>query len=430
MNIIILGAGGREHVFAAKIAESPHCGKLFVAPGNAGTATIATNVNISPQNFPAVGEFCIKETIEMLVVGPEAPLVAGIADYFANTESLKNILVVGPSKAGAELEGSKDFSKKFMQKYNIPTAAYSTFNKSQLTDGITYLHSISAPYVLKADGLAGGKGVVICESLGYAEQTLTEMLKDAKFGEASAKVVIEGFLSGIELSVFVLTDGENYKILPEAKDYKRIGEGDEGLNTGGMGAVSPVSFADGKFMEKVETKVIKPTIAGLKAEGISYQGFLFIGLMNVAGEPFVIEYNVRMGDPETQVVFPRIENDVVELFSSLKNKTLHQQKLKIINDTATTVVLVAGGYPEAYEKGKIISGLDEVEDCTVYHAGTSVENTKTITNGGRVLAITGIGNDIESALEKSYGGAKSVCWEGLYYRKDIGRDLMALEMKS
>lgn len=430
MNIIILGAGGREHVFATKIAESPKCGKLFLAPGNAGTAKIATNIDLSPEDFPALGEFCLKEKIEMVVVGPEAPLVAGVSDYFSNTASLKDILVVGPSKAGAELEGSKDFSKKFMQKYNIPTAAYSTFNKEQLADGITYLQSISAPYVLKADGLAGGKGVVICDSLPYAEQTLTEMLQDAKFGEASAKVVIEGFLSGIELSVFVLTDGENYKILPEAKDYKRIGEGDEGLNTGGMGAVSPVSFADDQFMQKVEAKVIQPTISGLKSEGIPYQGFIFIGLMNVAGEPFVIEYNVRMGDPETQVVFPRIDSDILELFSSLKNQSLDQQELKISDKTAATVVLVAGGYPEAYEKGKTITGLNEVKNCTVYHAGTSFKNTEIVTNGGRVMAITGVGSDIESALEKAYSGAKSVCWEDLYYRKDIGRDLMALEMKS
>lgn len=430
MNIIILGAGGREHVFADKIAKSPKCGKLFIAPGNAGTTSIATNVNISLEDFPALGEFCLKEKIEMVVVGPEAPLVAGISDYFSTKASLNNILVVGPGKAGAELEGSKDFSKKFMQKYNIPTAAYATFNKDHLQDGITYLHSISAPYVLKADGLAGGKGVVICDSLPYAEQTLKEMLQDAKFGEASAKVVIEGYLSGIELSVFVLTDGESYKILPEAKDYKRIGEGDEGLNTGGMGAISPVSFADAQFMEKVESKVIEPTISGLKSEGIPYQGFIFIGLMNVAGEPFVIEYNVRMGDPETQVVFPRIESDIVELFASLKTKTLNQQELKISENTATTVVLVAGGYPEAYEKGQTISGLNEVKECTVYHAGTTLKNTEVVTNGGRVLAITGIGKDIESALGKAYEGAKSVCWEDMYYRKDIGRDLMALEMKS
>ncbi len=430
MNILILGAGGREHVFADQIAKSPKCDKLFVAPGNAGTSQIAVNVNISPEDFPALGDFCIKEKIEMVVVGPEAPLVAGISDYFSTTVSLLDILVVGPGKAGAELEGSKDFSKKFMQKNNIPTAAYATFSKNQLEDGITYLQSISAPYVLKADGLAGGKGVVICESLPYAVQTLTEMLQEAKFGKASAKVVIEGFLSGIELSVFVLTDGENYKILPEAKDYKRIGEGDEGLNTGGMGAVSPVSFADSQFMEKVESKVIIPTISGLKSEGIPYQGFIFIGLMNVAGEPFVIEYNVRMGDPETQVVFPRIENDLVELFSSLKSKTLDKQKLQISKDMATTVVLVAGGYPESYEKGKVIKGLDDIKDCTVYHAGTALKGSDVVTNGGRVMAITGVGKDVESALQKAYNGAKNVCWDDLYYRKDIGRDLLALEIKS
>ncbi len=430
MNILILGAGGREHVFATKIVESKLCDQLFVAPGNAGTAAIAKNINISPTDFKAVGNFCLEEKIEMIVVGPEAPLVAGITDYFSNESSLKNIQVVGPAKAGAELEGSKDFSKRFMQKHAIPTAAYATFTQNNLEDGLTYLRSISGPYVLKADGLAGGKGVVICESLEQAEQTLIEMLRGEKFGQASAKVVIEGFLSGIELSVFVLTDGENYKILPEAKDYKRIGEGDAGLNTGGMGAVSPVSFADNAFMEKVETKVIKPTIDGLKSDGIPYEGFIFIGLMNVAGEPFVIEYNVRMGDPETQVVFPRIKSDIVSLFQSLKNKTLNQQELEISEETATAIVLVAGGYPEAYEKGKVIKGLEDIENSMVFHAGTTVKNDKIVTDGGRVMAITGQGENLEIALQKAYSGANKICWEDLYYRKDIGRDLMAMEMKS
>ncbi|MBK6267001.1 phosphoribosylamine--glycine ligase [Marivirga sp. S37H4] len=430
MNILILGAGGREHVFATKIAESKLCDQLFVAPGNAGTATVAKNINISPTDFKAVGDFCLTEQIEMVVVGPEAPLVAGITDYFSTVPSLKNIQLIGPAKAGAELEGSKDFSKRFMQKHLIPTAAYATFTQNELEDGLTYLRSISGPYVLKADGLAGGKGVVICENLDQAEQTLIEMLRDAKFGKASAKVVIEGFLSGIELSVFVLTDGENYKILPEAKDYKRIGEGDTGLNTGGMGAVSPVQFADAAFMEKVETKVIKPTIEGLKADGIPYQGFIFIGLMNVAGEPFVIEYNVRMGDPETQVVFPRINSDIVSLFKSLKDKTLDQQELKISDETATALVMVAGGYPGEYEKGKLIKGLEEVEECIVFHAGTTEKEGNIVTNGGRVMAVTGKGKDLETALEKAYSGAKKICWEDMYYRKDIGRDLLAMEVKS
>lgn len=430
MNILILGAGGREHVFATKIAASGLCDRLFVAPGNAGTASIAQNVNISPTDFAEVGDLCLKERIQMVVVGPEAPLVAGIKDYFQNNASLQQIQVVGPGKKGAELEGSKDFSKRFMQKHHIPTAAYATFTKEKLEDGLTYLRNISAPYVLKADGLAGGKGVVICENLQQAEQTLIEMLRDAKFGDASAKVVIEGFLSGIELSVFVLTDGENYKVLPEAKDYKRIGEGDTGLNTGGMGAVSPVQFADTAFMGKVESKVIKPTIDGLKAEGIPYEGFIFIGLMNVAGEPFVIEYNVRMGDPETQVVFPRIENDIVALFKSLKDKTLHQQNLKISEKTAATVVMVAGGYPGDYEKNKVIKGLSEVNSGIVYHAGTTLKEAEVVTAGGRVMAITGMGDELETALQNAYEGTKSICWDDIYYRKDIGRDLMALQQKS
>lgn len=427
MNILILGSGGREYVFTEKIAASTECNKLFVAPGNAGTAQIAKNINLSPTDFKGIANFCLENKVDMIVVGPEAPLVEGIRDYFEADDTVNNIQIIGPGKAGAELEGSKEFAKSFMQRHNIPTAAYATFNKATLSEGINYLQTLNPPYVLKADGLAGGKGVVICENLQTAEQSLTEMLKDEKFGAASEKVVIEEFLSGIELSVFVLTDGENYKVLPAAKDYKRIGEGDTGLNTGGMGAVSPVRFADATFMEKVESRIIRPTVEGLKKDKIDYQGFIFIGLMNVSGEPYVIEYNVRMGDPETQVVLPRLKSDLLSIFKSMRTKSLNKQEFEISDQTASTIVLVAGGYPESYEKGKVIKGLEDVKNAKVFHAGTAVKDHKVVTAGGRVLAITGMGDDLKTAVKNAYAGANKVCWDDIYYRKDIGQDLLALD---
>ncbi|WP_029036356.1 phosphoribosylamine--glycine ligase [Salinimicrobium xinjiangense] len=423
MNILILGAGGREHTFAHQISQSAQCDKLFVAPGNAGTAKIATNVALSVTNFDAVKELVLRERIEMVVVGPEDPLVQGIVDFFRQDEELKKLAIIGPSRRGALLEGSKERAKEFMALYKIPTAAYESFKAESLEAGKEFLTTLQPPYVLKADGLAAGKGVLIIHSLEEAQAELENMLTQNKFGEAGNTVVIEEFLDGIELSVFVLTDGKNYKILPTAKDYKRIGEGDTGLNTGGMGAISPVPFADEAFMKKVEERIVKPTIQGLEAEEIDYKGFVFIGLIKVGEEPYVIEYNVRMGDPETEVVLPRIKSDLVEVFQKVSDGNLDEVNLEVTAEAAATLMLVSGGYPEAYEKGKEISGLEEVQDSIVFHAGTSEENGTVVTNGGRVLAITSFGKDFREAIKKSYQNAEKLHFDKMYYRRDIGFDL-------
>ena len=423
MNILILGAGGREHAFAHKILESKHCDQLFVAPGNAGTTQIATNIDLKVTNFEAIKKFVLQEKVTMVVVGPEDPLVLGISDFFTNDSELSEIAVVGPSKRGALLEGSKERAKEFMSMHNIPTAAYQSFTAESLEAGKSFLETLKAPYVLKADGLAAGKGVLILEDLEEAKAELQNMLVDSKFGNAGEKVVIEEFLDGIELSVFVLTDGKNYKILPTAKDYKRIGEGNTGLNTGGMGAISPVPFADEVLMKKIEERIVKPTINGLQKENIDYKGFVFIGLIKVGEEPYVIEYNVRMGDPETEVVLPRIESDLVELFQSLKDQKLNEVNVKISPKTAATVMLVSGGYPEAYAKGAEITGLNEIEDSLVFHAGTTNKDGKVVTNGGRVIAVTSFGNDYNEALKKSYQNVDKLHFDKMYYRKDLGFDL-------
>lgn len=423
MNILILGAGGREHTLAWKLKQSPLLNKLVVAPGNAGTAGIAKNIPIGVNDFEAIKNVVISEDIQMVVVGPEDPLVNGIHDFFLNDKNLVHIPVIGPQKAAATLEGSKDFAKEFMMRHNIPTAAYQSFTKDNLEEGYAFLEKLSPPYVLKADGLAAGKGVLILNELEEAKEELRQMLVGAKFGNASTTVVIEEFLSGIELSVFVLTDGKNYKVLPTAKDYKRIGEGDTGLNTGGMGAISPVPFADDAFMDKIHKRIIRPTIDGLQKDRLPYKGFIFIGLIKVGEDPLVIEYNVRLGDPETEVVIPRIKNDLVEVFQAVANQTLDKIDLQINERTATTVMAVAGGYPETYKKGDVITGFENITDSLVFHAGTQLKDEKVLTNGGRVLAVTSYGKDFKQALETSYGNMNKLKFNGIYYRKDLGFDL-------
>ena len=423
MNILILGSGGREHTFAYKISESIRCNKLFVAPGNAGTSEIATNISIAVTDFKAIKESVIKHQITMVIVGPEDPLVKGIVDFFRSDSELKDVLIIGPSMAGALLEGSKERAKEFMINHQIPTAAYQSFTKKSVSEGKLFLETLSPPYVLKADGLAAGKGVLIINNILEAQQELENMLTHAKFGAASSTVVIEEFLAGIELSVFVLTDGKNYKILPTAKDYKRIGEGDMGLNTGGMGAISPIPFVDEKFMKKIEDRIVIPTVKGLQAEKIDYKGFIFIGLIKVNNDPYVIEYNVRMGDPETEVVLPRIKTDLITLLEATANQNLDKIKLEIDTKTAATVMLVSGGYPEAYEKGKVISGLDTISDSIVFHAGTLNNEDRILTNGGRVLAITSMGTNYKEALEKSYNNIEKLHFDEMNFRSDIGFDL-------
>ncbi|MGJ8736887.1 phosphoribosylamine--glycine ligase [Zobellia laminariae] len=423
MNILILGAGGREHTLAWKLSQSPKLKNLYVAPGNAGTSKIATNIPVGVNDFEGIKKAVLENDVNIVIVGPEDPLVNGVHDFFLNDSELKNIPVIGPQKAGAELEGSKEFAKKFMIRHNIPTAAYESFTAETLQEGFDFLETLQPPYVLKADGLAAGKGVVILEDIAEAKEELKTMLVDAKFGNASATVVIEEFLAGIELSVFVLTDGSGYKVLPTAKDYKRIGEGDAGLNTGGMGAISPVPFADEVLMDKIHQRIVKPTVEGLKKDNLPYKGFIFIGLIKVGEEPKVIEYNVRLGDPETEVVVPRIKNDLVEVFEAVADGTLDDINLELDPRTASTVMLVSGGYPEAYEKGKEITGFDSVEDSLVFHAGTQLKEGKVVTSGGRVMAVTSFGNNFKEALATSYKNIEKIKFQDMNYRKDIGFDL-------
>ncbi len=423
MNVLILGSGGREHAMAWKIAQSNLLNKLFIAPGNAGTKEVGTNLNINQTDFEAVKKAVLEHQIKLVIVGPEDPLVKGIHDFFLNDTELKNIPVIGPQKYAAQLEGSKEFAKEFMYRHNIPTAAYKSFTTKNLEEGYAFLDTLTAPYVLKADGLAAGKGVLILNDLQEAKDELTEMLANKKFGDASSKVVIEEFLTGIELSCFVLTDGKSYVTLPSAKDYKRIGEGDKGLNTGGMGAVSPVPFLTEALMKKIETQVIKPTIDGFQKDSISYVGFVFIGLILDKGEIKVIEYNCRMGDPESEVVIPRIKSDFLELLIAAGNKQLHTKTIEFKKESACTVMLVSGGYPEAYEKGKEIFGLNTIENSIPFHAGTTTKDEKVVTNGGRVIAITSYGTNFNEALKQSYKNIDKLCFEGMNFRKDIGFDL-------
>ena len=423
MNVLVLGSGGREHTFAWKIANSSLCGSLFVAPGNSGTAGIATNLEIGVNDFQSIKKAVLKHDIQMVIVGPEDPLVRGIHDFFLNDPTLKYTAVIGPQKAAAQLEGSKEFAKEFLFRHQIPTAAYQSFTAHEIEKGYAFLETLSPPYVLKADGLAAGKGVLIIKDLNEAKTELKQMLLDSKFGAASAKVVIEEFLDGIELSCFVLTDGENYKLLPTAKDYKRIGEGDTGLNTGGMGAISPVPFANETLMAKIEARIVAPTIEGLKIDKLPYKGFVFIGLIVVNNEPMVIEYNVRMGDPETEAVLPRVNTDLMEIFVAIKDQTLNQIDIEISPETAATVVLVSGGYPGPYEKGHTIKGLESVENALVFHAGANNDGDKIVTSGGRVVAVTAFGNDYKAALSKSYQAISKITFQGMNYRRDLGFDL-------
>jgi len=423
MNILIIGGGGREHTIAWKLLQSPNCGKLFVAPGNAGTHEIAVNLDLGVNDFDGIKEAVLNHEIQMVIVGPEDPLVQGIHDFFLEDEQLKNIIVVGPQKAAATLEGSKEFAKEFMKAHNIPTAKYDSFTSETVEEGCNFLETMKPPYVLKADGLAAGKGVLILEDIDEAKDELRQMLVGQKFGAASQKVVIEEFLDGIELSCFVLTDGKNHLTLPMAKDYKRIGEGDTGLNTGGMGAISPVPFASDEFIKKIEERIIKPTMDGFQKSNLPFKGFVFIGLIKVGNDPMVIEYNVRMGDPETEVVFPRVKNDCVELFKAIGSQTLDQHELEIDPRSATTIMAVSGGYPEAYQKGKTITGIDSVDESVVFHAGTKVVSKEVKTSGGRVLAVTSYGKDHKEALSKSYESLEKINFEGMYYRKDLGFDL-------
>lgn len=423
MRVLLLGSGGREHALAWKMAQSSMLEELFIAPGNAGTRNHGKNVILDPTDFVSVKNFVLENEINMVVVGPEEPLVKGIHDYFLATEEINHVPVIGPQREAAQLEGSKDFAKQFMFRHGIPTAKYATFTKATLNEGYVFLDSMKPPYVLKADGLAAGKGVLILDDLAEAKKELKSMLADAKFGDASARVVIEQFLKGIELSVFVLTDGTSYKILPEAKDYKRIGEGDTGLNTGGMGAISPVPFADPTFLDKIENQIIIPTVKGLRNDGIPYKGFIFFGLINVKGEPFVIEYNCRMGDPETEVVIPRLKSDILDLFEGVASNTLSERDIQFVEKSAATVMMVSGGYPEDYQKGKQIFGLNGITESLVFHAGTSSDGPAVLTAGGRVLTVTSYGKNLEAALSRSYEAIEKIEFEDAYFRKDIGFDV-------